>query len=820
MGPFALWFAFYGKMARRNRLPDARYRYSILAAAFISSHILLFLAPLHWSILVALYVAGALWTAWAMMKPERAGVFHARFASAGEAGKQPLLHAMLGACLAVYPPVYALALIHNIGDLGSFSVRLPSDVYTDGLLWMLYATPLAIGAGLAIRAAAFRPGLRALIFFYSALIVILAWIMVWERLDQFLSAQFADLERDALLFRFAAEESFRAVVKWIFYGGAFLLGVTYLTVSARTSVFFRRSLFLGLPSLLLYANMLFVLGDWNPYLSGLRTRCFEEARHGLYRFTAGIQLARTPAAHHTPFLLDQWAELEYMAGNRAKAAELWSKLSRRYRGFPYYARTVARAENALESLNDPKIDVGPALELELPLIKPASYLNGGWYAVLGATAFLKPDWTDLELKKRLLDISTTVQLRLPPVDNIPEMLPVLRRLEVPVSVCFLTSDRIKEALASRHVAFLSLYGQWVPVSGYDPGRDGFYYHAYRAPGASDWFRNEDADLFTHSAGNAFGGEEKRREAREKRFSLQKFVSRAELEEHILDIGGVGLILGDSAFAGEREREAAFLVEQGDVYYQEHENYEEAAKAYRRAAMLYDDDQVVSRMLYLKRRYRESASDPGDYRNLFRDYPPSWMDGFGPEPARERKITEKLMRGGLGAYLMLNWHSSPAPDTTARWIAAMDTALTLFRTLRAMDPHEPLYLDSLATLTVRKGDLEAGANLYAELMESHPFGNPSAAYRLAWVNLKLGRVGNIPDLLERCEAFSEEAKYLTMQAAVNMGKGRLRRAHALLARSLKLDKTIGETHGLMAEYHRRRGDMAAMEVHLQWLRRSS
>jgi hypothetical protein len=49
---------------------------------------------------------------------------------------------------------------------------------------------------------------------------------------------------------------------------------------------------------------------------------------------------------------------------------------------------------------------------------------------------------------------------------------------------------------------------------------------------------------------------------------------------------------------------------------------------------------------------------------------------------------------------------------------------------------------------------------------------------------------------------------------------LRQARASLARSLKLDKSIGETHGLMAEYHRLRGDTTGMQVHLEWRRRST
>ncbi len=753
-----------------------------------------------------------------------------------------LQHSLLAAAMAIYPLVYILALLHNIGELDNFSIHLPSDVYTDGLLWMAYATPGVGLAGLAAWKTALKPGLRALIYFYGSVLVVLAWIMVWERVDLFLAAQLQSADRDTLFFPFRLEQAWRSGVKAFFYGSAFVLGIAYLVGARRTSVFARRTVFLGLPSMILYANMLFALGDWNYYLAGFRERCFNAHHFTAYRFAAKAQLARTPAAYATPRLLEEWAELEYQTGDKPKAIALLRDLSERCKRKPYYSKLGKRADRSLAALAaqailtdkaDKADGAGKAdkeksapfllpvpLQLDLPVIKTASYLDQEWYALLSAVAYLKPSWTDLELKKRLLELSNTVQLHLPKLDNVPELIPALRQLELPVTTCFLTSDRIKAALAAGKVPFLSLYGHWVPISGYDAGRDGFYYYSYGASAGFDWFRNEDTDLFYHHAGEVFGGEAEKAKSREFKYSLQKFVPRTELEDHVLDIGGVGMILGDSAFATPAERRAAFLVEQGDVYYQDHENYPEAAAAYLEAGHLHPNDQVYSRMVYLKRRYWEFASDSRDYQNLFYDFPPAWMAKLGPDKAIEKDIVTKIMHGKMGTYLMLNWYVAPIPDSSADSRAAMDTALTLFHELHRMDPDEPLYTDSLATLLYRRGDLKASETLYAELSGLYPFGSESALYRLAWIKLRLGKVGELSALLSRCPSYNEEARFLTMKAAVSMGKGHYRTAYASLARSLKIDKSIGETHALLADYYRRRGDKAGMQVHLNWQRRST
>lgn len=841
LGPFALWFIHTAKLRRRNLIRNGLSRQSSIALGLAVFSVFLFWAPLHWTVLLGLYLIAGGFSAWAMTRPNRLRFFALGLgagsgkpasgadkadqsvhpASGGPAKPWFPRQAMLAASLAFYPLVYILALAHNIGELQNFSIHLPSDVYTDGILWMLYATPGVILGGFLASRAGYRPTLRSLVFFYAGVGAVLGWIMVWERCDLWLSALIPGSDRDAMLFGSTADRTFRAVVKSVFYAGAFILGVAYLAGSGRSAIFARRAVFLGLPSLLAYFNMLFALGDWNFFLDGVRQRALENHRYGIFRLASRSELARTPSAYATPALLDEWAEVEYQSGRRARAIELVQRLETRCGRKSYYAKLRKRAESELAALRQPaRSGANPSVQLDLPVIKPASYLDQEWYALLSAVAFLKPDWNDMELKKRLLELSNTVQLHLPQLDNVPELIPALRQLEIPVTPCFLDAARIRKALAEGKVPFLSLYGHWIPVSGYDGERDGFYYYSYGVPAGQDWLRNEDTDLFYTRTGERFGGAAERARTRQLRMSLQRFVPRAELEAHVLDIGGVGMVLGDSAFAPKQERLAAFLLEQGDVYYQEHENYPEAAAAYRRAGELFPCDQVDSRKIYLKRRFQEFASDTRDYQNLFQDYPPAWFSKLGPAPAVERDLLAKIMGGRLGTFLMINWYASPDPDTSAEGRAQWDTAMALFEGLRKLDPDEPLYVDSLATLYARNGNLKAADSLYGLLASMYPFGNQSAAYRWAWTKLRLGQVEALPDLLDLCEGYAGEARYLTMRGAVWMRKHRWRAAHEALARSLKLDKSLGETHALLADWYKRKGDDRNRLVHQRWLRRST
>lgn len=818
VGPFALWFILDGKQRRRGLLPNYLGRFLTSVTLFLAFHVLLFFAPIHWIGLLAIYLLACGITLRMMSHPTRAALFSLPTDTSTQSTAGPsFFDSFLTAALAIFPLVYILALVHNIGELGNFSIRLPSDVYTGGLLWMGYSAPGVLLATLMAWKGGYRPGLRALVYFYGSVGVVLLWIMVWERVDQVSLEMFNIPDREPLLFSFEGEERWRVLVKSIFYGAAFLLGIAYLIGAARTTVFAKRAMLLGLPSLMLYVNMLFFLGDWNLYLGAFRDGSYSLHHYSAYRMAVRAQLARTPSAYRAPFLREEWADLEYQAGRIGESKALMRRLVEDGRRHPYHARLGKRAARSLANLERAH---GAPILLDLPVIKPASYLDREWYALLGAVAFLKPDWTDLDLRKKLLDLSSTVQLHLPELDNLPELAPAFRQLEIPISPCFLTKERAIESLKAGRIPFLSLYGHWVPLSGYDPGRDGFYYYSYRETQAgSGMFRNEDIDLFHHLPGESFGGRKGTR-GLDRSFSLKKFISAEELERHILDIGGVAVVLGDSVYIPAEERRAAFLVEQGDVHYQDHDNYEDAAACYREAAALITHDQILSRMLYLKRRYRDLASDPRDYRNLFREYPPRWMREFGPSGPEEKALMSRILDGRLGTYVLMNWHKPPLPVTSSGARAELDTSLALFTSLNALDPYEPLYLDSLAALRQRAGDLAASERLFENLASLYPFGNEYAEFRLAWVKFKLGKVSELADALDRCSGFAEDARFLTMEGALAMAQGKEGKAFESLSKSLKLDKSLGETHALLADYHKRRGETEAESVHRLWLKRST
>ncbi len=95
--------------------------------------------------------------------------------------------------------------------------------------------------------------------------------------------------------------------------------------------------------------------------------------------------------------------------------------------------------------------------------------------------------------------------------------------------------------------------------------------------------------------------------------------------------------------------------------------------------------------------------------------------------------------------------------------------------------------------------------------------------MPWSMLRCSSVSSMRKMkipLLRCKGFSEEAKYLTMRGALAMDQGHYHRAYAALSRSLKLDKSIGETHALLADYYHHRGDETAAQNHRKWLRRNS
>lgn len=830
-GPFSLWFMLFAKKNRRNLEKNYLTVLGLLLGLSVGFYAFLFIAPVHWIKLLILYFFSGLvssifilrhshshllglWILNSLQTPTHGDREEPRFTY-----KQTLM----AVGLAIYPIVYIISLFHSIMDLQNFSIHLPSEVYTDGLLWMVYATPgimLLAWLGLWYK---INPSLRSLVYFYASLLVILVWLVIWEKADSILLATLYSQDREPLFFQLRLEENFRFTVKLFFYASAFLLGSGYLVTSVRSQIFFRRTLFLGLPSLLLYANMLFVMGDWNFYLIGIKEKAFLNQNIDLYRIMVRSQLKRIPAAYRTPETISEWAEYEYQLGNISKAKELFTKISKETPAKPFYTHLKRMAEQSLNNLSSKTISNSHLTAFAS--IKPASYLNQDWYGLLSTVAFLKPQWSDLDLKKKLLELSSSVQINLPKLNNIPDLIPVLREFEIPATTCFLSVERIKTALKAGHIPYLNLYGHWVPITGYDGGRHGYYYFVYRKRSQLNWFSNNDLDLISPRTEKVLAKDSARVQSVitskvAADFILQNFIPEQELQDHITDLGGVGLILGDSLFVSKREKEAAYLVELGDAHYQEHDNYPEAATNYHEAELLFKNDQIESRILYLKRRYSEFASDAGDFENLFHEYPPKWMKLLGPDSSKEKEIVTKIINGKLGTYLMMNWITRSESDSNAKAKIKLDTAIQLYTWLHQKDSEEPIYLDSLAHIYFRQGNLDKSESFLNELSQLYPFGNENVSYRQAWIKLKLGKISEVAPLLSECKTFSNEARYLTLKAAVALNKGKGKTAFSLLERSLKLDKSLSETHELLVKYYQSRHDKSNAQLYELWQRRSS
>jgi tetratricopeptide (TPR) repeat protein len=171
---------------------------------------------------------------------------------------------------------------------------------------------------------------------------------------------------------------------------------------------------------------------------------------------------------------------------------------------------------------------------------------------------------------------------------------------------------------------------------------------------------------------------------------------------------------------------------------------------------------------------------------------------------------------MGQYLLAQWHES-APRFFAGGPGTADSAREIFRTWLRLQPRNPVALDSLASGFAAEERWDSAAVYYRRLLEYHPHGYPYGAYRLAWALFRDGRHAELEPWLRRCDVFGEEARYQLMQAASDWQRGRRRRARAALEKSLKLDKTMAETHAFLRQTAQ--GDSAAAELHGRWQERT-
>ena len=82
----------------------------------------------------------------------------------------------------------------------------------------------------------------------------------------------------------------------------------------------------------------------------------------------------------------------------------------------------------------------------------------------------------------------------------------------------------------------------------------------------------------------------------------------------------------------------------------------------------------------------------------------------------------------------------------------------------------------------------------------------------------GKVDSISIWLSQASETYHPAKFLTLQAALEMKERNFKNAHNLLKKSLKQDKTLYITHDLLAELYQEKGDVEKQKVHELWSKR--
>ncbi len=834
LGPFAPGFVLNGKQARRNpNYPGAR-NLALLTALSSVYCALLFLLPVPYYLLIFSHLGLSVFSGFRLSRYDLGGFRSSTDKRSGKDTKAPVFesqmpfgHSLLSLALAVYPPVYFWALLRKLGEMASFSVHLPSAVFTEALLATLWVTPLLILGAVWIHFTGFRFGLRQLLFFYAAFPVLLLWMILWERIDLAWLEFLGMTSREPLLFDFAAELKYREWTQLWFYGWGALLGVAYLVRSPKSGVFLRRAMALGLPILIVYVNLSFYSGEWNRYLGGIGNLLGEHKAYGVKASIQRLQLARTPMAYHAPTWEKDLLERDYQAGRLEEAKNRLESLIKRASRKGYHGEIHFEAERMLRNWNAAGSEEKGAADssslLELPVIRKADYLDENWYGLLSAMAYLNPAEDDLRLKTHLLEISTTVHISLPDISTLPALAPVLRQLSVPYSPAFLDGERLRKALAAGSVPFLYLHGHWVALCGYDPLRGGYYYLDYeKSRTRTSMLWGESDDLFSPLRNGEGGNHASRMSADAGESGLRRFALAEDLEGYLHEIGGVGVILGDSAFADAREKHAAFLVELGDLRYQQYVDYPNAARNYGEAYALFPNEYIASRMLFLRNLYRQNHGDPRNYATLFAERGrPAWFEYVRMDAATDSLLTDKMNRGLLGRYLLMGWSPMGAgPSTLDERMYRDSLQLKAYQVLSERNPHEALFVDSLAGLHMRLENWEAAENSLRRLREMLPGIHSYAAYRLAWTLFKAGNFPELEAALAESRGFENEARYLTMAGALALHRERPKSARPLLEKSLKLDKGMPETHAMLAELARNRKDTAAAELHERWLTRTS
>ncbi|HAO99842.1 MAG TPA: hypothetical protein DCQ83_07335 [Fibrobacteres bacterium] len=799
LGPFALW------TRKAGFLP-----------LLVLAHLALWTVPLRWEYIVGLYLVFGATSFWLYLPRSRNAALP--FMGAEEE-PAPLGQALVLSVLVVYPVLFAYGLIRNIEALKAFSIHLPSSVYSEAFSFTgIYGAPAVLVLAFLFRFARLKLGVPVMLRVYCAILVMIIWVVIWEHVHDYALSLAGIRSAEILLFDVYREITFRSIMYGVFYGAGLLLGVAYLVTATDVRRFVQRALFLAAPTALGYSNYLLGLGDSGYFLASARDYLYREGRYAAWRTVAEIEAIRLPNALHVPGLMLELSDQAALHGDESEAAHLRENVLEASAGKPYFSLLAARAEwEKTQMSRKPACRTSDSLQwLPVPRMKPAVTLDGNWYGLLGAVAFFHPEWSDFDLKKRLLEISPDIRLSVPELRGLPSVVEALDIFGLPFSACFLDSLRIHKALQQEKIPFINFEGRWISLTGWDPCRRVYLYHRYPdSLQRNPWFGASDEEtVFGNRNGKSFGG------IAERPWNLATFLPEQEVLQHLHDIGGVALVLGDSNFASPEERRAAYLVEYGDVLYQDQDDNERAAQAYAKAQALFPSDYILARMAYIERRAVWSEGPDYGLDAIFRADLRRRSLPTGLNPEDRRRISLRILDGGMGRYLLSNWHDAAPRFFMKGDSAVRDSSRAIFRTLLRLDPNQPPLFDSLAVGFEADGRWDSAAACYRKEIAYYPLGNEYAAFRLAWTLFKQERYDELNFWLKRSSAFANESQHLLLQGVVDWNAGHKSRAIEAVHKSLQLDKTLTEAHAWMERMVAGQGDSAAVALHRRWRERTA
>ncbi len=784
----------------------------------IGYYLLLFVMPIHWGFLFFFHFSISSLSAFVKNKK---GIGDWAFE---RREGLPYIHSLTSLSLLVLPLIYVVSLVQNLSSLVENSVQAPSSVFQSGFIYILLSYPILLLVSVFLWKKKIHFSTTNLVHFYLGVFVLLFIPFVFYKFYAFSIDTSALLWEYPWFFDFSTEKWFRQGVKYLFRGAIFLYLLPYLWTSPQLTIFLKRSFNSAMYLFWLALNMLVYTGEGNIALSAVRKWAYQSHQYSLYQNLASFQLKQTPSAFVNKNIYSTLAELQYQLGKKEEATSTWNAYLKQFKDKEYMGGVT---ENVNHILNHLKINLkGDAKEsvlLDVPVVVYRRDFDLDWYGALSAVAYQlqkKNPLTDNKLKELLDGLSYLIneedlQMSIPTIGNIPVLLPVLSRLKVKSCAVFMEKKLMITSLKKGTIPLIYSNNTWIPIVGYDAQREGFLYYDYSGL-TEEQSGQEKMDfkaIFEARQHNY-------KEHLEDRFSFIRFVSDKKLMQNILNYGGVGVLVGDTSFINPLNAEAAYEVEKGDVYYQSQNNFVLAAQSYKKAYQLFPHWVSLERMVSLKKYYQKKNKKKsveawymlkGVYGGL--EFP-EWYRDLALSDSLENQVKSRIRSGQSGLIILEEWVTRPLVRSRAQ----KDSLLTSYKVLSKSAPYNRNYIDTLARVFKEVGNYSKSEQYYKRLLKLYPVKNNRVALELAWVLLLKGEKGEISDWLVTEQKAIDYSRYFTLKGASLLYLGKKNKAKDALLESLKSDKTIGETHELLALYYEQMNQPTPRDLHLKWASR--